>query len=644
MTASRVDDNSDSAYHAFADVTSRVAAAGGGVYAVGDVQAATGADRYAGWALVVAYHDDDAPTRNLTIFDGYQPIASNPSIGPSSADITVDGFQTPPAPARVTTRVGAVSYEGDLGLFGDSMQLNGIDLANAVNPADNFFNSTIADGTTQTTAGRSPSQLNHFGFDADLLAAPAGSMPNSASQATLRVATASAGGETFYPGVLTFATDLFAPKLRPVTTVTDVNGGNVEPGDLLRYTTTGTNVGTDTAANVTVTHDVPAEFELLEGTLKITDGAAAGPQTAAGGDDRATWDPDSRELTWRLGTGGASVISTGGAIGVNETFTFTYDVRVGAPPNGERRGGPATSEYVGQSTTYPFKLTGTGGSVSVAGPDLAMDLTRTGDLVRGDTATYSLSVKNVGAASTAGPVQVVDELPAGLELAGTAAGNGWTCEAVGRRVSCDRADVLAIDESYPSITIPVRVRQNADSSLANAATVSGGSDGVHTNDTDADTATVVSKSDLEVEQSHGTPPDHRRHARRVHDPGHQRRPVRRQRRHHHPAHPGSTDRRDRRAALRHGDVRDRRRRGALHHPGPRRRRTSRARPLRPRPVVRRRRAAVPDRNRQRRRNRPRPGRQRGDRPRHRDRRQRPRRHRDGPDDDDPSPASRPRCN
>src|SRR3954447_25301649 len=301
------------------------------------------------------------------------------------------------------------------------------------------------------------------------------------------------------------ATDLFAPKLRPVTTVVDLNGGQVEPGDVLRYTTTGTNVGTDTAANVTVTQNVPAEFELLQDTLNITNGAAAGPQTPAGGDDRTTWEPASRTLTWRLGTG-ASVLSTGGAVGVNESFTFTYDVRVGAPANGSSAGGPATSEYKGDSTGYPFKLTGTGGSISVAGPDLAMDLTRTGALVRGETATYHLSVKNVGAAPTVGPVQVVDELPAGLELAGTAAGSGWTCEAVGQRVTCDRSDVLAVDESYPSITIPVRVRQSADSSLVNAATVSGGSDGVHSNDSDADTATLVSKSDLEVEQSHGTAP------------------------------------------------------------------------------------------------------------------------------------------
>ena len=43
-----------------------------------------------------------------------------------------------------------------------------------------------------------------------------------------------------------------------------------------------------------------------------------------------------------------------------------------------------------------------------------------------------------------------------------------------------------VDESFPSITIPVRVLQSTGSALANAATVSGGSDGVHGDDADGD--------------------------------------------------------------------------------------------------------------------------------------------------------------
>ena len=86
-------------YQAFADVTADVAAAGSGTYAVGDVRAGTGGDRYAGWSLVVAYRDTAQPARNLTVFDGLPSIASN---APPTDD-PVSGFQTPPAgPVRTT--------------------------------------------------------------------------------------------------------------------------------------------------------------------------------------------------------------------------------------------------------------------------------------------------------------------------------------------------------------------------------------------------------------------------------------------------------------------------------------------------------------------------------------------------------------
>ncbi len=67
-----VDMSSDvtGAYAAFVDVTARVQRAGSGVYTVANVQSATGEDRYAGWALVVAYEAAGEPPRNLTVFDG----------------------------------------------------------------------------------------------------------------------------------------------------------------------------------------------------------------------------------------------------------------------------------------------------------------------------------------------------------------------------------------------------------------------------------------------------------------------------------------------------------------------------------------------------------------------------------------------
>lgn len=107
------------AYVAFADVTAAVSSAGSGQYTLADVQSGTGIDRYAGWALVVAYRDASQPPRNLTVFDGLATIeSSDPPLS-----IAVGGFTTPPTGAVRT--VGVVAYEGDRGSSGDRLSLTG---------------------------------------------------------------------------------------------------------------------------------------------------------------------------------------------------------------------------------------------------------------------------------------------------------------------------------------------------------------------------------------------------------------------------------------------------------------------------------------------------------------------------------------
>ena len=60
-----------------------------GTYWVGDVQAGTGTDRFAGWALFVAYRDNAQPIRRLNVYDG---------LG------TVDGRTPSRPPSRPSTR------------------------------------------------------------------------------------------------------------------------------------------------------------------------------------------------------------------------------------------------------------------------------------------------------------------------------------------------------------------------------------------------------------------------------------------------------------------------------------------------------------------------------------------------------------
>ncbi len=67
---------SDKAYQAFADVTSVVQAAGPGTYWGADVPAATGADRYSGWSLVVVYRSPSLPLTSSS------PTCSRPGSRP----------------------------------------------------------------------------------------------------------------------------------------------------------------------------------------------------------------------------------------------------------------------------------------------------------------------------------------------------------------------------------------------------------------------------------------------------------------------------------------------------------------------------------------------------------------------------------
>jgi hypothetical protein len=163
LTASVLDissSSSDGRYQGFVDVTSQVAAAGSGDYWVGDVQEATGEDRYGGWAILVAYEDPTAPSRNLTLFDGFS------SVTPGGGDVTIDlsGFRTP-ASGPVRTTLGVIAYEGDRGTTGDSLVLNTTTISDPAKPANNFFNSAIATGGADFTA-KDPNYVNQFGFDA----------------------------------------------------------------------------------------------------------------------------------------------------------------------------------------------------------------------------------------------------------------------------------------------------------------------------------------------------------------------------------------------------------------------------------------------------------------------------------------------
>ncbi|MEV4345599.1 Ig-like domain-containing protein [Actinoplanes sp. NPDC049596] len=243
----------NTAYEGFADVTAQVAGAGNGVYSVANIQSGTGTGQYAGWALVIAYGNAAEALRSLRVYDGFGSITDD------DVDIPVTGFETPHT-GVVHTEVGAVAFEGDLGTTGDTLKIDGQVLSDTANQPNNTFNSTVSeDGAI--VGGRDPGHRNLLGVDIDQFDA-SGKLGHGVTQATLTMSTT---GDAYYPGVITVAIDLYAPKITTTMTGTDVNGGDLLPGDEIEYRIDVRNEGSDTADGVRLADAIPTYTSYVSG-------------------------------------------------------------------------------------------------------------------------------------------------------------------------------------------------------------------------------------------------------------------------------------------------------------------------------------------------------------------------------------------
>jgi len=454
------------AYQAFADVTALVSAGGAGTYTTANVQAGRGLDRYAGWSLVVAYHSPTSPPRNLTVFDGFVTVNS----GDPPREVSFSGFRTPPS-GPVRSKLGFVAYEGDRSLGGDKAFLNGSALTDGVaGSANNFFNSAIT-YLGQPVTTKEPNYDNQLGYEADVANAE-GYLRNGDTSATLKLETT---GDTYLPGVVWVATELFAPDIQSTKSVTDLNGGLVEPGDVLEYVIGGSNNGQDVAVNSVVTDPIPAGTRFVPGSLRVTGGAGAGPRSDAVGDDAADFLAGAGQVVFRVG-GGASA-TAGGRLAPGESYEVRYRVRVAAgTPSGTAIVNQASVSYLADTLGFPVEKATNETRLETRAPDLAIGKSFAGTVAPGSTATYTLTVSNVGDAPTRGEVVVTDPMPPTIDFsAGPPTGDGWACvQQADFELTCRRSDSLAPGASYPPITISGTILEVPPGGLINTSTVSGG--------------------------------------------------------------------------------------------------------------------------------------------------------------------------
>ncbi len=311
-----------SSYHVVADVTNVIQAQGNGAYRVSGVSMAdfrnsNDSGHYGGWYLIVLYNDTTAPLRNLAIYDGFDQVSNG-----NSQSATLSGFLVPNA--GFTGKLGVVTFEGDSGINGDQFFFDGAQLSDATNPANNFFNGSRSNlGAPVSVVGDLPqltgAAASMSGMDLDIVDVTA---QLTAGQTSAPI-QATSTGDVYYLAAFVTSVSTFLPDFSTSTkTVTDVNGGDVLPGDVLEYTITVVNTGNDTAIDVILDDPIPAGTTYVPGSLSIVSGANAGAKSDALGDDQAEFDGTS--VVFRLGTGATAF--AGGDMAINETTVLKFQV------------------------------------------------------------------------------------------------------------------------------------------------------------------------------------------------------------------------------------------------------------------------------------------------------------------------------
>lgn len=232
-------------YQGSADVTAQVLAGGEGNYTVANIVSEIGqptGGSYGAWALVIVYENLDDTFKNVTVFDGYQGIVTSGDQGTAStyaaangcsADTGARNSMTIPLSGFLTPKTGTVNSslsifagEGDKGATGDHMALtdkNGVSryIANALNPYDDIFNSTITYNGSTVTNTTSPVSItpyyssNSMGADIDTFDVSKDKDGNTliGNNQTSTNVTLDTSGDGYMPGVFAFSTELYMPEL-----------------------------------------------------------------------------------------------------------------------------------------------------------------------------------------------------------------------------------------------------------------------------------------------------------------------------------------------------------------------------------------------------------------------------------------------
>lgn len=433
ITASRQYTSDSTGYSYFngvADVTAAVAAKRNGTYSFSGLTVSTSSTYcdvegvLGGWVILVVYSEPSETFRVLNIYEGFQPYQY------SSITLNVSNFEIPTPLGTATGRHGHITWEGDPTLSGggEDLTFNGVTLTDGMNPTGNQFNS----------ASNINAQTNSHGvdFDAYTLTAPV----IQAGQTT--ASTIYSSGQDL---VLLSAEIIAVPNIP----VADLSVG-VTLNDLLIR-------GQNSTYTVNVANNGPNNEP---GPIVVTTALPAGLGFVSG--SGSGWSCTAAGLNVSCSYGGGGLAN--GAAAPPMTLTVSVAATAsGTISNTVTVDGASFDNIAGNDTATA--------SATVSSADLAISKIRSNPLVRGQNATYILSVTNNGPITETGPITVIDTLPADLSFV-SAAGSEWTCSAAGQTVTCTRSGSLASGASS-GILLTALVDAAAAGTLINDATVAG---------------------------------------------------------------------------------------------------------------------------------------------------------------------------
>ncbi|MBL7471738.1 T9SS type B sorting domain-containing protein [Robertkochia sediminum] len=299
------DFGSYSPYICYKDVTALVTSLDDptGTYTVANIRAATGGRNIrggisGGWTLILVYENPTMPAKNIATFDGYAGIKSGETI-----DVPFNGFKTLPDPFPVNATLGVATLEGDNRITGDGLSFKAdsnsafTPLGDALNPANNFFNSNITHFENEFL-DRDPNSRNTLGWDTDLIRLdnPANSLlPNDETGATLR---ASSTGDKYDIFFTSLAVEVIEPDIRLTKIVedllgNDITGSDVRLGQEMFYVLGFQNVGNDDAVNFTLRDVLPVNVDPILAEIEVP-GAINGEQVTF------DYDPDTHEIVFHI--------------------------------------------------------------------------------------------------------------------------------------------------------------------------------------------------------------------------------------------------------------------------------------------------------------------------------------------------------